>query len=39
MNIQKQLDQIDLTVEALKLWVASTIADGKIDKAKLNQLK
>ena len=39
VSIQKQLDQIDLTVEALKLWVASTIADGKIDKAKLNQLK
>lgn len=39
VSIQKQLDQIDLTVEALKLWVASTIADGKIDKTKLNKLK
>ncbi len=39
VSIQKQLDQIDLTVEALKLWVASTIADGKIDKDKLNKLK
>ncbi len=39
VNIQKQLDQIDMTVESLKLWVASTIADGKIDKDKLNKLK
>ena len=39
VNIQKQLDQIDQTVEALKLWVASTIADGRIDKHKLNSLK
>ncbi len=39
VKIQKQLEQIDLTVESLKLWVASTIADGKIDKGKLNQLK
>ena len=39
VSIQKQLDQIDLTVESLKLWVANTIAEGKIDKKKLNQLK
>ncbi len=39
VNIQKQLDQIDLTVESLKLWVANTIAEGKIDKTKINQLK
>ena len=39
VSIQKQLDQIDLTVESLKLWVASTIADGKIDKHKLSKLK
>lgn len=39
VSIQKQLDQIDLTVESLKLWVASTIADGKIDKEKLNKLR
>ena len=38
VNIQKQLDQIDLTVEALKIWIANTIADGKIDKAKLDAL-
>ncbi len=39
ISIQKQLDQIDMTVESLKLWVASTIADGKIDRDKLNKLK
>jgi transcriptional regulator with XRE-family HTH domain len=38
VSIQKQLDQIDMTVESLKVWVASTIADGKIDRDKLNQL-
>ena len=36
--IQKQLDQIDLTVESLKLWMQSTIAEGKINKAKLDEL-
>ncbi len=39
VNIQKQLDQIDLTVESLKVWVASMIADGKINKDKLGKLK
>ena len=38
VNIQKQLDQIDLTVESLNLWVAHTIAEGKIDKKKLSSL-
>ncbi len=38
VNIQKQLEQIDLTVEALKLWVANTIAEGKIDREKLDEL-
>lgn len=38
VNIQKQLDQIDLTVEALKIWIANTIADGKIDQTKLDAL-
>ncbi|MCR5596213.1 MAG: helix-turn-helix domain-containing protein [Lachnospiraceae bacterium] len=38
VQIQKQLDQIDLTVESLKLWVANTIAEGKIDKEKLKAL-
>ena len=37
VKIQEQLDQIDLTVESLKLWMASTIAEGKIDKKKLNE--
>ena len=38
VKIQKELDQIDLTVESLKLWVASTIAEGKISKDKLDNL-
>ena len=38
-SIQTQLEHIDVTVEALKLWVANTIADGKIDKDKLDRLK
>ncbi len=37
VRIQEQLDQIDLTVESLKLWMASTIAEGKIDKKTLNE--
>ena len=32
-NIQKQLEHIDATVEALKLWVNGTIAEGKIKKS------
>ena len=38
VKIQKELDQIDLTVESLKVWVASTIAEGKINKDKLDSL-
>ena len=38
VKIQKELDQIDLTVESLKIWVASTIAEGKINKEKLESL-
>ncbi|MBE5841706.1 Helix-turn-helix [Butyrivibrio sp. INlla18] len=38
-SIQTQLEHIDVTVEALKLWVANTIADGKIDKEKLDKLR
>ena len=38
INIQKQLNQIGLTVDALKLWMSNTIAEGKIDKEKLEQL-
>ncbi|MCR4596316.1 MAG: helix-turn-helix domain-containing protein [Lachnospiraceae bacterium] len=37
-HIQQQLEQIDLTVESLKLWVANTISEGKIDQDKLNAL-
>ena len=38
-EIQRQLDNIDMTVEALRLWVKNTIAEGKIDEKKLNDLK
>ncbi len=34
--IKQHLEQIDSTVESLKLWIANTIAEGKIDKKKLN---
>ncbi|MCR5196533.1 MAG: helix-turn-helix domain-containing protein [Pseudobutyrivibrio sp.] len=37
--IQKQLEQIDMTVESLKLWVSNMIAQGKINKEKLDALK
>ena len=39
VSIEKQLDLIDSTVESLKIWVASTIADGKINKTKLQNLR
>lgn len=39
VEIQKQLDNIDVTVEALRLWMANTIAEGKINKEMLDQLK
>lgn len=38
-DIQKNLDHIDSTVESLKIWVANTIAEGKINKEKLDSLK
>ena len=38
VNIQKQLDHIDMTVAALKLWVANTISEGKINKNKMDEL-
>ncbi|MBQ9867476.1 MAG: XRE family transcriptional regulator, partial [Lachnospiraceae bacterium] len=31
-RIQKQLNNLSLTIEALKLWVNSTIATGNLDK-------
>ena len=37
VNIQEQLNQIDLTVESLKIWMANTISEGKIDKNKLKE--
>ena len=39
VNIQNQLEHIDATVEALKLWVEGTIAEGKINKEKLDALR
>lgn len=39
VHIQKQLEQIDMTVESLKLWVANTINEGAINVEKLNSLK
>ncbi len=39
VSIQKELDQIDQTVESLKIWMASTIAEGKINKDKLDSLQ
>ncbi len=38
VEIQNQLNQIDHTVESLKIWVANTIAEGKINKEMLNKL-
>ncbi|SDH69968.1 Helix-turn-helix domain-containing protein [Pseudobutyrivibrio sp. 49] len=37
VHIQKQLDQIDHTVEALKLWVANTINSGNINADRLKE--
>ena len=37
-DIQRQLENIDMTVESLKLWVAKTISEGKINEEKLNRL-
>lgn len=37
-NIQEQLGQLSLTVAALQLWISQTIADGKIDKEKLDAI-
>ena len=38
-SIQNQLEHIDAAVEALKLWVEGTIAEGKISKDKLDTLR
>ena len=37
-NIQIQLEQMAMTVAALQLWISQTIADGKIDKEKLQAI-
>lgn len=37
--IQKELERISVTVDALKLWTETMIADGKIDVDKYNTLK
>ncbi len=39
VKIQKELDHIDLTVQSLKLWVANTINEGKLNEAILESLK
>ena len=38
VNIQKQLSLIDQTVESLKIWVANTVANGQINREKLDAL-
>ena len=37
-NIQIQLEQLSTTVAALQLWINQTIAEGKIDKEKLDAI-
>ena len=37
--IQEELEKISTTVDALKLWTESMIADGKIDVEKYEKLK
>lgn len=36
VDIENQLDRIDMTVESLRLWISNMIAEGKIDKAKID---
>lgn len=38
-QIQVQLEHIEMAVASLKLWVSNTVAEGKIDKEKLDKLK
>ena len=37
--IQKELERISITVEALQLWVEQMLADKKINIEKYNQIK
>lgn len=39
VHIQRQLNEISITVEALKLWVDKEIKDGKINMDKYNKSK
>lgn len=38
IHIQKQLEKISVTVEALQLWAEQMLAEGKIDKVKYEKL-
>ncbi len=38
VQIQRELDHIDTTVESLKLWVANMVQEGKINQEKLSEL-
>ena len=37
--IQKELDRISLTVEALQLWCEKMMGEGKIDKEEYERRK
>ncbi len=37
--IQKELERLSVTIETLQLWVEQTIADGKINMSKYNEIK
>ena len=39
IKIQNQLDNINMNVESLRLWLKTTIAEGKLDPEKLKELK
>lgn len=39
VSIQKDLERISVTVEAMQLWAEEMIAEGKIDIKKYNQIK
>ena len=39
VRIQEQLDNMSMTLDAMKLWVENTIASGAIDKSKLDSYK
>lgn len=39
VDIKKNLEQISLTIDSLKLWLNNTILNGEIDKEKLNSLQ